>query len=170
MKGNYWEAIIKEITRLPGVVWNSLIDFRKGIVGFLSDNGKEICVAADIVFVPISIIYLIKSEYYRNNFVDRLFLCIILIVNIIFTLFVFYAVAKGKKSDYATWPSGLSELWGLIRIECINNGYRIPIWIDIVALFMCILTIPFLVFWSVNKKLKEKNRNNAGNTENIDNS
>ena len=174
MNGDYWEAIKKEIAVLLGVVKDSLCGLKNGIAGFLSDNGKEMCVAADIIFIPILCIYLFKSNYYRNNIVDKLFLFIILLINIFFTSIVFYAVAKGKKSnkksDYATWPSGLSVLWGIIRILCINHGYKIPVWIDIISLLVCILSIPVFVIWRVHKEFKEKNRNNAGNTENIDNS
>ncbi len=155
MNGKYWEAVKKEHVRLWEVAKDSLCDLIKGIAGFLIDNAKEMCVAADFAFIPISCIYLFNSDYYRNNRIDKLFLLIILLVNVIFILFVFYAVAKGKKSDYATWPAGLTVVWGITRIIVINHGHRIPVLIDIVALFVCILSIPVLLFCSVNKKFKE---------------
>ncbi len=154
MNGKCWGAVKKEIVRMSGVAIKSICDLIEGIAGFLSDNGKEMCVAADIAFIPISCTYLLGSDYYRNNTVDKVFLIIILLVNVFFTSFVFYAVAKGKKSDYATWPAGLSVLWGIFRILWINHGYRIHFWVDILALAVCVLTIPALVIRNVNKRFK----------------
>ena len=63
-------------------------DIELGVGQVLLDNGKEMCVAADIVFIPISVIYLFNSNHYNNHSQDRLLLSIILLINVFFTIYI----------------------------------------------------------------------------------
>ena len=96
----------KEVVQLIEDVEVGILDLFKGVCKFIIDNIKEMCVSADLVFIPISCIYLIKSDYYLNHNVDRLFLFLTVLTNFIYTLFVFCAVAQVKKSKshYASLP------------------------------------------------------------------
>ena len=152
------EEMKNEAVRLLGVAIDSGCGLGKGVRGFLFDNIKEMCVAADIVFIPINVVYFFNSNYYKNHILDRLFLLIILLINIFFTLFVFYAVAKGKKSNYATWPAGISLVWGVIRILRINHGHTIPFSFDIAALVVIFSPLLISLAMVAKKNVEIKRR------------
>ena len=149
------EEMKNEAVRLLGVARDSERGLRKGVWGFLLDNIKEMCVAADIVFIPISVIYLFNSNHYNNHSLDRLLLSIILLINVFFTIFVFYAVAKGKKSNYATLPAFISLAWGVFRILWINHGHTIHLLVDIMVLVLCIISPVLLLIKNTIKKLEK---------------
>ena len=149
--------MIKEAVQLIGAAKVSLLDLLKGVCNFIFDNIKEMCVSADLVFIPISCIYLIKSDYYLNHNVDRLFLFLTVLTNFIYTLFVFCAVAQVKKSKshYASLPAVLTLLWGFIRIKMVNSGCTICLWVDISILAVCALSPLCLLCRNIYRKQKK---------------